>query len=444
MNKWFMMLLILVLFWTGCTTVDELAWKKEVTYSIMEGGTAIEAVDVIPLQSGKLMAVCEAPFSAAGGGLLKMVSERSPRIWSKPDTIVHSTLQCGFPAVSMLRDGLILITFGMYRNNTENQRGFSAGLYLIQSFDNGRSFTVPRRITVEGFAWVRPTDNIIERKDGSLLLPLDAGSRYDQVQPVILVSSDRGETWDRMVTFVDSDQKNSGFRHAKLVFFPDKRLLCVLERKEGDGYLYTTHSKDGGLSWIAPERTNIMGYNHDVILDPGNRLICVFRDNWPEGISTMISYDYGKSWIDEVQRIETKNFGPVLFNYKDDFTGLASLSSDSTCIEGLVFYSCNDMTIRGFSGSYRDGRIHLRWNEVEQASYYVIFRSSEAESDVIAMKIPDGNIIATSTQPYFVDLDVEKGQTYWYRVAAVAGHGRPMPETGNLGEVTDDLKVVCE
>ena len=444
MNKRLVFFLVCILYLTGCTTIDELSWKKEVSFLIYESDSKIGSVDVVQLRPDAHMVVCEAPYGSSGGGLLKLVAENSLKVWSKPDTIVRSTLQCAFPTVAILRDGLILTAFGMYRNSTGKQRGSSAGLFIIQSYDNGRSFTVPRRIPVNGYTWIRPTDKILERNDGSLLLPLDAGVSLDQVQPVILISSDRGETWDREVKILNANLITGKFNNAKLVFLSDGRLFCMLERRDGDGYLYTAYSTDGGLTWSQPERSNIMGYASDVIFDSKNRLICAYCDAWPEGISTMNSFDYGKTWENEVQHIPGNNISrPVLFRYKNDIMGMACLSADSSRIIGHAFHSDINLECSGFSGSCRNGQVNLRWNKAKQAAYYVIFRDNK-NFDAIAMKVPDGNIIATATQPFYIDANVEKGQTYWYRVAAVAGCGRPLPETGNMGEATDVLKMACE
>lgn len=68
--------------------------------------------------------------------------------------------------------------------------------------------------------------------------------------------------------------------------------------------------------------------------------------------------------------------------------------------------------ITGLTGNYENGHVTLSWNMIRKSKLngYRIYRGSSKGAEMIV-----GSAFSSS----FVDYDVEKGETYYYRVSAV-------------------------
>ncbi len=126
------------------------------------------------------------------------------------------------PYFSVLRDGTLFITTHLLAQDVRNRDGYIHS-YVHRSADGGRTWStlkigaedVPG---VPGKTWTHTSRNVLELRDGAVILGVSAGSSVDYLWR----SKDKGQTWDRsLVCAVEGfDVKKQGFPwHAETVFW---------------------------------------------------------------------------------------------------------------------------------------------------------------------------------------------------------------------------------
>lgn len=255
---------------------------------------------------GSVLAFCEARKNGAGdAGNIDLVVKRSTdggRNWS-PMRVVHeeggdAEITIGNPC-PLLQRSTGTVHLMMTRNN---QRIFHS-----RSTDDGVTFSTPSEITETlrsfNFPWTRVgagPGHGIELKSGRLLVPLWLNERIRfNYRSAVVYSDDRGRTW-----------KAGGLIDANI---PDTNECMAVERSDGAVLLNmraqgsrrrsVAVSKDGGITWSAPEYA-------EALIDPVCQASILRVDR--EGRSRMlfanpasekrekmtlrISYDDGRTW----------------------------------------------------------------------------------------------------------------------------------------------------
>ena len=126
------------------------------------------------------------------------------------------------PYFSVLRDGTLFITTHLLPQDVRNRDGYIHS-YVHRSADGGQTWNTLKIVAedVPGVAaktWTHTSRNILELRDGSLILGVSAGSSVDYLWR----SKDKGQTWDRSLacTVEGFDVKKHGFPwHAETVFW---------------------------------------------------------------------------------------------------------------------------------------------------------------------------------------------------------------------------------
>jgi hypothetical protein len=174
---------------------------------------------------------------------------------------------CGIqdPCITKLVDGTLFATFFTWKvlekeDATEPQpwdqeilgRWIAriGGLYSIQSFDHGATWSEPVPITGGGKA-VR--GNPVELEDGTLVLPTYGGAE-NKGTIFIMASSDRGGSWERIAQLEIEDYL---FHEPNLSLTPSGKIVLLTRSRnmagpEANGLsspLYTSESVDGGRTW---------------------------------------------------------------------------------------------------------------------------------------------------------------------------------------------------
>jgi hypothetical protein len=442
LTAWFITCILVSL---SCTSIDELELGKVHHMNLIESKRPISEPDAIRLQSDDLIMVFRMNENSGSldGKILVSRSKNQGKSWSEPDTIIQSTMDCRMPRITQLKDGLILVLTTLYRH----QKGEPAGCFIVQSFDRGLSFTVPRLVPLLGLDGIAASGSIIELSDGYLLMPV-YGYKIGQGSSVmVLVSKDRGENWDASHVIIKENNQDSHFRNPVIVQTKNGEILCMMETGREDGFLYYSVSKDNGESWSPVQRSSIYGWNYDLAINSEGMLICIYCDTSPEGISCSRSYDCGASWEQETSITDrlVDTMRPSLFQIRKDRIAVctAEYKDDAWSIRATVFPMSNPSKPRGFSASTQGKRgVHLRWNWVNGASYYLLYRGTAP--DFIPEYGRSGNRIATPHFPKFYDTEVDSGSTYYYRVSAVCGRGKLIENTGNQSEISDLLTVLVQ
>jgi hypothetical protein len=108
--------------------------------------------------------------------------------------------------------------------------------------------------------------------------------------------------------------------------------------------------------------------------------------------------------------------------------GVKRVGEKRSAILGTRFMHLRPEAPGGLSGSYHGNKVHLRWNEVKRAKYYLVYRNDEVVSEEDVSK--EGKKIASIRSNHYRDEDIQPGQSYQYTITAVAGSGQVLPDTG--------------
>jgi hypothetical protein len=408
----------------------------------------------VRLKSGELFLVFRATSetNALDGNILLISSENGRKNWSPPDTIVDTSWDCRDPSIMQLQDGLIIVSFFQSRYDMDTEIVHSVGCFTVRSFDNGKTFTSPRMIPIDGFNETATSDAIVELDDGTLILPAYGAREGEASSTFAVMSENGGETWNDVYMITDASEEGVGYEKPVMLRLPEGKILCMMESHGQTGSVYQTVSEDGGRTWSDPVRSAIVGQNPDLLLIPEGTVLCVYRDLWPAGVSLMRSYDWGRTWEQESSLFGTEEgeASPCLVHLGDELLAAyysclikKDMVSDIRIQVGATFFPfMRPETPKGFTASYADGKgVGLRWNSVKEAVYYVVYRDTTEDFEPRVGYPFEGNGIATTASSGFFDTAVDTGKTYYYRVSSIAGFGELMPGTGSESKPTGALKV---
>lgn len=204
-----------------------------------------------------------------------------------------------------LRDGTVLLLNGASVSRSE---------------DGGVTWKTTQAF--EGYCLMR---DVLEERDGSLLMVMSKGAYYNRSAPPsqawLFRSSDGGRTWAEHRRLQVWNDPESMFDEASVVRLPDGRLLAA-GRVSGDiqvgttppprgiptpggdesgDHMILTESKDGGKTWSKPRP--FLSYTevhaHLLPLKDG-RLLCTYASyHLPFGVFAILSEDGGKTWDDQ-------------------------------------------------------------------------------------------------------------------------------------------------
>jgi len=449
--RYILLLILTVFIINACTRVDDLRYGEKRSAVLYTSQRASSNPGAVRLKTGEITVVFREASDATSpdGYLLRITSENRGKTWSPPDTIASTAWDCRAPSITQLRDGLIYVNFHQSSNDPQREGVPSIGCFTVRSFDNGKTFTSPRMVPLEGFRWTATSDAILELQDGTLLFPA-YGERDGELSiAFVVMSRNGGETWEDIHVIAQEPEERLAYTKPALIRLPDGRILCLLESDDPEGFLYMSVSEDRGETWSSLEKSGIVGKDPDLLITPDGTLLCVFQDFWPEGVSCVRSYDWGQTWEKETTLLAVKSAdpSPCIVGLEDRLLVAYTCENPdehggATDIGGTFFIIDRPATPGGFTVSYkRDEGVHLRWNAEVQAAYYMIYRDTVETFEPLPGYPFGGNGLASSVATWYTDVQVDKGRTYYYRVSAVAGTGRLLPGTGNESLPTDVVGV---
>jgi len=203
---------------------------------------------------------------------------------------------------SRLRDQALIGFGGLFHRKDPEQGlinretfGFTPmDLFLVRSFDDGRSWTSPEKITppLEGPAW-EICHPIVELKNGRWLAPTATwrgwkGENPSGEQTVALISDDRGLTWPTYGCIFDG--RPAALRHLEVsvVELDDATILAVAWAYDiSTGKTLPTvscFSENHGETFGKPEQTDIEAQTCKLLRLADGRILCVYRRNDKPGL----------------------------------------------------------------------------------------------------------------------------------------------------------------
>jgi len=173
--KYIMVLFFAVLF-AGCGKIKELyKINVEKAATVIKSDNNLGHPDFVKLEDGKLLVVfTEHGEKSPGSEMLMCKSKSGTAGWSKPDVLVKTKWKCYNPMVCRLKDGLIIIVFNQSRYDNRKGSDIPVGIFLIESFDNGMTFTAPRMIRAGENRSLNVSGGIFEAENGDLFVGVSA------------------------------------------------------------------------------------------------------------------------------------------------------------------------------------------------------------------------------------------------------------------------------
>jgi hypothetical protein len=432
----------------SCRSLTDLPTGEGGGIVVYKSSQRADTPGALKLQTGEIMVVFHEPtarFSSVGR-ILRTLSSDGGRTWTLPDTVVRSVRRCLGLFVLSLRSGAIIVGYG------EAGDAVSGGnVFIARSFDNAKSFMVPRMIPLGDSGRLMTAGQMLEKDDGTLLLPIAVRSEGRKASAIIILSKDNGETWTEKRILAGDPENRIDFLDPALAVLPDGKLLAMMGSENAAPALFSVFSIDGGKTWSVPSPSGIQGTSPKLFVTSEGILICVFRDKWPSGISVVRSFDWGRTWEDEHPLLSRE--GNYAFSDVVECGGKSLIVHDegrkgngtenqTDRIRGIFFEVRTPDIPKAFGGSCSGpGGVRLRWNSVKGAKYYIVYRDEQPDFTLQPGYPFSGNGIASPVLGQYQDGTVNSGRTYYYRVTAVYGSEQPIPGTGAEGKPTPSVRI---
>lgn len=229
-----------------------------------------------------------------GGRAMIVRSTDQGKTWSKPETLIDTPSDDRHPAFVELKDGTVLCSFFTYDGEPKNgdpSNEPAARVWLIRSFDHGRTWEKqPRRLQTP-FLYDETDGPLLRLNDGSVLVAINGRAKTGPPdQAGIFRTTDRGETWQLLST-VKADHDLVEVAVTKL----QDGKLGMMARPEGD----VAWSSDHGSTWTAPQTFGMRMFAPSLYALNDSTLVCLHGSYAPGhgGLRVIFSTDGGMSWI---------------------------------------------------------------------------------------------------------------------------------------------------
>ncbi len=420
-----------LLIFIHCEMLSEFQLKPSKKEIILKQEETISVPALIQLHNQNLLLAYSVKDSTAGQ-IKFMSSDNKGDTWKSSETIIKTAWHSSRPHLCQIKDNLILLHFTMFRDNLQEP----AGCFLVYSYDYGRTFTVPRKISTDILYPCETSGDMLELENGKLLIPVLVHRDENLSEPGLLSSIDRGETWKYVSFFQHMD---IAFMSPSLVLLNNDDVLCQLE-SDSHPMLFQTISLDGGETWHEPVPVQIYGDASDVFMLPSGILLSVYQDETPPGISASYSFNAGKTWQDEVPLYPENNYrGLSGITLEDNSLYFAGQFQTDTYSYFKVFkyQPLSIIAPKGFSATAQDSLIKLRWNAIPDAHYYQVFKSVND-----SLSAPDPQLLIESTSKNdFTDRDIRPGEIYFFGIRAVYGEGPLIENSGGQSALSQIIQI---
>ena len=261
------------------------------------------------LQNGELAVIARtgAPHGVTRGGsqLALTRSGDGGRTWSEPVGVAASRpnqdLRDGW--LSQLKDGTLVLGFHIYefdaQGRADNQ---NVNVYLTQSKDLGRTWTVPSKIDISPHTWGNTHSRIVELPSGTLLIHVATAYSHNpgradifrspgdrEFQSHVFRSKDGGKTWGDRSLISNGDETG-------LLLLSSGKLLAAVRGEHG---VSIHESVDEGRTWWNFGTATESGEKPGSLLQlKDGRVLFSYGDRRLPfyGVQAMISRDEGKTW----------------------------------------------------------------------------------------------------------------------------------------------------
>lgn len=313
--------------------------NRQMEHSIIHtnGWRHLHPADLIRLRNGDILVTAREATEhiARDGDVIMLRSRDGGKTWGEKQVIsaikdLDEREGCGI----QLKDGTILVAVyynKLYRENGDYEWDWATraqfgagkqhlGTFLIESKDNGRTWSQPNYISTKGMPFTDiegPADAPVEMPDGSILLPVMGYNVRGDIRneaAVMLKSVDKGRTWTYLSTMAeDPGGKLGHFQEPGIVLTKSGRIVAAIRNQGEDNAIWTTWSDDGGKSWVPVRKSAMIGHPADLMQLADGRILCTYgqrsgRHNDPGGVRATFSTDNGETWQADKEVIIRRDF----------------------------------------------------------------------------------------------------------------------------------------
>lgn len=223
-------------------------------------------------------------------------SVRNGGVWGEPRKVADADgVPCWNPVLFAGEERLLLF----YKVGKEIPRWQT---FVKESSDWGETWSEARELVPGDQGGRGPVKNkCIRLQDGAILAP--ASTEENGWECFADRSEDGGKTWRRSGNVPFDRGMLSGSGMIQPALWQDERGTVHMLMRSSEGAVYSSESKDGGLSWSPAKRTSLPNNNCGIDLArlSDGRLVLVYNPvsgNWAarSPIAFTVSGDNGRSW----------------------------------------------------------------------------------------------------------------------------------------------------
>lgn len=269
--------------------------------------------NVTEMKNGELLAMTAIgeAFESVDSSSYACISSDGGKTWSAPKPILdksaYNPTVTDYAKVTTLPDGrVVAFGYAYLRENPDHPLGNpeTGGLlddyiFMVESSDNGRSWSLPQKIDCAWGPHVEASAPLTVLKDGSFVSPITGfpdwkGNMTGKMCGRLIRSNDGGKTWDDSSVCMDFDAPITCYEQ-RICQLESGAIVCIgwnedtVTGERMDNH-YTV-SYDNGITWSKPVSTGVRGQASSVCAIGGERLLAlhaVRRDTDRPGIYAYI------------------------------------------------------------------------------------------------------------------------------------------------------------
>jgi hypothetical protein len=191
--------------------------------------------------------------------------------------------------------------------NPQTQGTLPSRIFVMDSFDDGQTWTHRREINLKPFEGVGTTGAILKLHGGAVALPCEAWKSYYDTghgdhHALLWLSHDGGQTFGSVAVTAHDPKSNRFFWDQRLAVDPETGKLIALfwthdRAAQQDVNVHVAWGSTSGKDWTVPTDAGFAGQISIPRALPKGRVLVVYvHRHPPPTLRAVLSEDFGKTW----------------------------------------------------------------------------------------------------------------------------------------------------
>lgn len=191
--------------------------------------------------------------------------------------------------------------------NPETQGTLPSRIFIMDSFDGGRTWTNRRELNSSPYEGVATTGPILRLLSGILALPAEAWKSYYDTRPgkhhaLLWLSDNAGRNFPRHAVTAHDPSGQVLYWDQRISVGPDTGQVIALfwthDRAAGkDANVHVAWGSPCGTQWTSPQDTGFAGQIASPLALRGGRVLAAYvHRHFPPSLRALLSENYGRSW----------------------------------------------------------------------------------------------------------------------------------------------------